>query len=70
MQVTLNTETVEEVVANITDVVTRLEENDERSIGNLVVLVDVFDQVRNLVSSGQLNVTGDVRMNACRIVTH
>ena len=63
----MTAETVTEVVENIVEVVRSLEEDDEQSTGNLVILTTVYTQIGDLVSSGALNVTDDVRINTDHI---
>ena len=52
------------VVEGIVNVVRSLDNDDEQTPGNLQILTTVYTQIGDLVASGALNVTEDVRMNA------
>lgn len=67
MQDALTAEDATEVLAVIVEIVSSLNEADEQSTGNLDILMVVYSQIGDLVSSGQLNVTEDVRMNTAYI---
>lgn len=51
------------VVESIVKVVQSLDEEDEQSSGNLLILTEVYSQIEDLVLSGKINVTEDVRIN-------
>lgn len=55
----MSPENAEEVFDNIASTLVDLEE-DEQSEENLILIVEVFEQIDNLISSDRFNVTNNV----------
>ena len=60
LQQTVTAENFETVVSTVVSIVSGLDEDDERSEGNIEIIAEVYDDITNLVESGNITVTENV----------
>lgn len=63
---TINPNQVDAIGATIENIVSDLNEADEQSTDNLNIIADVFENVNDLVQSGQVNISEEV--STCKTV--
>ena len=60
LQQTVTAENFEMVVTTVVSIVSGLDEDDERSEDNIGIIATVYDDITNLVESGNITVTENV----------
>lgn len=55
----------DEVLSSVANVVSELDQDDERSEDNLGLIAGVFDQIDTLISDNVFNVSDDVSTEYC-----
>ena len=60
LQQTVTAENFEIVVTTVVSIVSELDEDDERSEDNIGIIAAVYDDITNLVESGNITVTENV----------
>ena len=70
VKVTINPMMADVFISEVADVVTNLDEDDEQTGENAVLIAGVFNQIDNLIEEGALNVSTSVSIVSRFVLKH